>query len=221
MSDQKKVKGHCPKCGPDRSALVKGEYRQSSSEEVDGGRYSVVFSETYRILECAGCDTAYCQRTVWCSEWGDPQDPGYEITYWPSTTKRPAPAWIDAEIDGDLRRILIEVYSALNNEMPILAAIGIRTAFDRATELLKIDPNLTFKQKLDTLVSEGMLSSSEHKATAALIDAGSAAAHRGWLPEESALLTMISILEAFLYREFVVKAGIDDLVSAIPARRAV
>lgn len=220
MSEPKKIKGHCPKCGPDRSAFVKGELRQSSSAEVDGGQYSVDFSETYRILECAGCDTAYCQRVLWCSEWGDAQDPGYEITYWPSTTKRQAPNWIDADIDHDLQRILVEVYSALNNDMPILAAVGIRTAFDRATELLKIDPDLTFKQKLDMLVKEGLLSSSERRATAALVDAGSAAAHRGWVPEESSLQTMISILEAFLHREFVVKGGIEELVSAIPARRS-
>lgn len=219
MTNKKTARGHCPDCGPDRAASVAGEIRRASSENIDG-MYTVEFSDTYRLLECAGCGTAYCQRVRWCSEWGDAQDPGYEETYWPSTTMRKIPDWIEAGIDHDLERILNEVYGALNNEMPILAAIGIRTAFDRATELLNIDPNLTFKDKLDKLVKEGKLTSTDRASIAALIDAGSAAAHRGWRPADSDLITMISILEAFLHKEFVVKAGLAELVSSIPARHS-
>lgn len=214
------TKGHCPSCGPNRTAAVRGQHRKESSEEVDGGRNSVEFSETYSILQCAGCDEIYCERVLWCSEWGDPHDPGYETTYWPSTVSRKPPSWIDGAIDEDMHRILVEVYGALNNEMPILAAIGIRTAFDRATELLGIDHNANFNKKLDTLVADGRLSSNDRKALAALVDAGSAAAHRGWRPDAAALTTMITILESFLQKEFVSKAGLDSLVSSIPARRA-
>lgn len=215
------IKCHCPKCGEDRKAVVRGEYRQSSSEEVNGGRNSIEFSETYRILECGGCETLFCQRVLWCSEGGDyfDSDSQYERTYWPSTAKWQPPKWMEAEIDQDLHHILVEVYAAINNGMPVLAAIGIRTAFDRATELLKIDTALPFKTKLDELVKQGMLGAGDRAALAALVDAGSAAAHRGWKPDEPALLTMIRILETFLNKEFVLKAGLDQLVSSIPARR--
>ena len=162
----------------------------------------------------------YCQKSIYCSEWGDGHDPESYLkrTYWPSTTICQPPDWIDASIDRDLQVILGEVYLAINNEMPILTAIGVRTAFDRGMELLGIDPALRFEQKLDCLRDKGILSVNERKTLAALVDAGSAAAHRGWVPSEELLLTMIRILEAFLYKEFVLPLGLDQLVSSVPRR---
>jgi hypothetical protein len=156
---------------------------------------------------------------MWCSEWGNSQDPGYEIRFWPPPIKRQAPSWIDADIDRTLQRILIEVYSALNNEMTILATIGIRAAFDRATELLNISPALSFKDKLDTLAREGMLSPSDRNSIAAVMDVGSTAVLVGGRSSDDGLLAVISMLEAFLYKEFVLKAGLAELVSFGPARR--
>lgn len=82
------VKCHCPKCGPGRKAYVRGEHCRTSSQQIDGGNFSVDFSETYRILECAGCETLFCQRTDYCSEWGDPWD---EDSYFRTVTGRRRP----------------------------------------------------------------------------------------------------------------------------------
>lgn len=215
------LRSHCPNCGPDRKAYIRGQHQQSSTDEFENGRYIVEFVETYRILECAGCETLYCQRTVWCSE-ADPHDPngGADLTYWPSTTQWQPPKWMDHKIDGNLHRILTEVYTAFNSNMPILAAIGVRTAFDRASELLGIDTEISFKQKLQKLQAKGMISGNDNAALSALIDAGSAAAHRGWQPSERDLSTMVQILEAFVHKEIVLSVEIGGLVSAIPKRQS-
>lgn len=99
-----------------------------------------------------------------------------------------------------------------------MAAIGVRTAFDRATELLGIDPATSFERKLDRLSALGMLGANDRATLAALVDAGSAAAHRGWKPTHEALSTMLHILEGFVHKEFVLKRGVGDLVSSIPPK---
>jgi hypothetical protein len=50
-----------------------------------------------------------------------------------------------------LDRFFADTYVALNNDLRILAAIGIRTAFDRASQLLGIAPEKTFADKLGEL----------------------------------------------------------------------
>ena len=54
----------------------------------------------------------------------------------------------------------------------------MRTAFDRASELLGVNPAKTFAEKLTDLVSRGHIGSSEKDTLDTLTDAGSAAAHR-------------------------------------------
>jgi Domain of unknown function (DUF4145) len=68
----------------------------------------------------------------------------------------------------------------------VLAAIGLRTAFDRASELLGIDPNKTFAGKLSQLVVDGHIGSTEKASLDVLTDAGGAAAHRGWKTQSKA-----------------------------------
>lgn len=131
---------------------------------------------------------------------------------------RQPPVWMDGDIDGDLHSILVKLYTAINNDMPILASIGMRTAFDRATALLGIAPSLRFDEKLDCLKKDGLLGDKDHKIVGTLVDAGSAAAHRGWKPPLDRILTMVGILEAFLHKEFVLKAEFEELVSSVPPK---
>jgi Domain of unknown function (DUF4145) len=81
--------------------------------------------------------------------------------------------------------------------------MGARTIFDRASELLRIDSALTFKEKLDQLQNKGHISASERAQLDILTHAGSAAAHRGWKPTADQLNTVMSIVETFVHRKFV------------------
>jgi hypothetical protein len=47
--------------------------------------------------------------------------------------------------------MLDEAYAAFHNDLPVLAAIALRTAFDASTEILGIHPALGFEEKLDAL----------------------------------------------------------------------
>lgn len=220
------IRGHCPECGPDRLADIVGHH--SKREEDD--RNGVWGQIDYRILHCRGCEAVYFQTDSIFSEDEDfeidPRSGEYEsfmphkIAYWPAPSKRRQPEWSGGllAIDSDLDSLVDEIYTALNGDLRVLAAIGIRTAFDRASELLGVDAAKTFGEKLAGLVQLGKISESERDSLDILTDAGSAAAHRGWKPDPKELDTMMNIIEAFLYRNFVLDAAAVRLKQSFPGK---
>jgi len=220
------IKAHCPDCGPERKVYVRGKHVVHSSER----NSPIASSDTGMILECCGCGKVFFRRDFWFSEWeqlvdnpdtGQPEmQGGVETTYWPAPVQRKPPEWIDKvkRADRVLGQLLTEMYAALNNDLRVLAAIGARTAFDRSSELLGVQSTLGFDQKLNELVSMGKIGDSERATLEVLVDAGSAAAHRGWAPKAKELTTMMAIVEAFLYREFVLGDRLKKLKVAVPPK---
>jgi hypothetical protein len=132
--------------------------------------------------------------------------------------RRWAPEWIDRLEDKVLSDLLGELYGAFNSGYGVLAAIGVRTAFDRATKTLGIDPDLTFADKLKKAESEKYIGGREKNALSVVVDAGSAAAHRGWRPTDDNLAAMLDALESFLHREFVINRKLVAIKDTIPPR---
>ena len=182
------------------------------------------------ILECCGCERIYFRRDYWFSEWdtigddpitGEPRlEGGIETVYWPAPVRRQRPNWLEKieESERGLGKLLDEMYAALDNDLRVLAAIAARTVFDRASQLLGVDPAIGFKKKLDSLGADGRISCHEKEILQVLMDAGSAAAHRGWRPRVDELGTMVEVLESFLHRSFVLGDGIAKLKASVPAR---
>ena len=52
-----------------------------------------------------------------------------------------------------------------------------------------------------------------------LTDAGTAAAHRGWKPTDGQLSTVMSLVETFLHRKFILKSKVKQLKGQIPRRK--
>lgn len=179
------------------------------------------------ILECCGCEEVYFRKDFWFSEWetifddpmtGEPRmEGGVETSYWPAPVRRKRPKWLE-KTDRDLGKLLNEMYSALDNDLCVLAAIAARTVFDRASQLLGVDAADSFKEKLDRLSADGKISGDEKGILHVLVDAGSAAAHSGWRPQVDELSTMIDVVESFLHRSFIVGGGIKKLKASVPAK---
>lgn len=102
-----------------------------------------------------------------------------------------------------LKDALGELYGALENDLNTLASIGIRTTFDIASELLGVKPELTFTKKLDKLVELGHIGVVDRDRLDALVDAGSASAHRGWKPSQDEVSIMADVLEHFIHAAIV------------------
>jgi hypothetical protein len=219
-----RVKGHCPSCGPDRWATIKGSHSRYQSED------NVWYNVNHRILECPACDEIYHQTESTFSE-------DFDITqnqvtgeaewvfqsryeHWPPPAKRKRPDWLSRlpTIDTELYRLLDEVYTALETQLSVLAAVGIRTTFDRGSELLGIDPAKTFREKLDDLQDQGFIGDTERDSLQLMTEAGNASAHRGWRPTDEQLDTMLQLIESFVHRNFMLRHDISVLRNAIPAR---
>jgi hypothetical protein len=227
MPEPETTKGHCPTCGAERYADIVCQHVEKSENEETG----IWGERTFYILKCRGCEAVYFRKDHQHSEeWDHDHNPRtgevetyypVQTTYYPALSKRSVPDWNWrlSIIDHDLDALTTELYRALDADVSVLAAVGVRTVFDRASQLLGIDPELNFAEKLEALVRSGAIGTGERDNLKALTDAGSAAAHRGWKPSLTALNTMMSILENFLYRNFILKGDAASLSEAIPARR--
>ena len=215
-------KGHCPQCGPGIHADIVAEHEEQY-DSVD-----MLAIDCYYILRCCGCKTMYVLNVYESSEdiiyEHDPETdqtepkPAPRLTYWPSPTKRRRPEWLIKIDDPDLRHVLNEVYKALDADLHILAAIGVRTALDRTFVLLGVEESLKFYEKLNKLVEKSIINENEKSLLETLTDAGSAAAHRGWKPEPEQLTTLIDAMETFLYRVFVIGREVNAIKEKIPPR---
>jgi hypothetical protein len=133
------------------------------------------------------------------------------INYWPALAKRSFPEWmsvvgIDANGVEKLDEALIELYKALNSDLYILAAIGIRMSFDVASNLLGIDESMPFRDKINELELIGKIGPQDRVRLSSLVEAGNASAHRGWKPSADDLNAMMDALEYFIHEAFVVPA---------------
>ncbi|MFC0385136.1 DUF4145 domain-containing protein [Muricoccus vinaceus] len=169
------------------------------------------------ILQCKECDYVFAQTDdTWSEAYSHHDEDGqehYELEhmydYWPALSKRDKPEWIgDNSISGvkdvdALHTAMMELYGALNSNLPMLSAIGIRTCFDVASELLEVDPALTFVEKLDALMEAKHIREVDRKRLEVAVEAGNASAHRGWKPTANDLATTMTILEHFIFDAFV------------------
>lgn len=206
-------KAHCASCGGMRNCGIRASFGEGHSSR----EYS--WHRQWIILQCLGCETVFLQtvdtnsedRFEYYDENGDPvSEDTEELAYWPPLLRRQMPEWIfpSGQISGDdkadkLSAPLRELYKALNADLLILSAIGARTCFDAASEYLGVDPALTFAEKLDALAAESHISMDDRSGLEVLVDAGSASAHRGWVPTVDEVNTMIDTLERFLKRSIV------------------
>lgn len=227
MSDEnpKRVKGDCPSCGKDRWAHVHGE-RQISWDDDDNPIWT---RDTYRLLECAGCEKIYYQHISVFSEDYEHKGPHGELVYvpttvyFPSLSKRDRPDWLSVmprHIDGgDMVALFDSLYTAIDHDLLVLAASGIRTVFDLAIAEIGIDPAITFAEKIEALKAQGRIGQYEQDDITTMVDAASAAMHRGWQPSLEELDTMMTTLERFIHHTFMLKERAAQLREKVPPKQ--
>lgn len=197
--------GHCPRCGPDRI----GDIIASHQERWFDKDALVGATVNFRILKCRGCQMVYFQKESRPEEQflGEHKIHKPQVTNWPSP---PAPDWVHQLDDGTIQNLLREVYGAVSAGHRVLAAIGARTALDRAMVMIGAKAP-TFKGKLEELRDKGVIGKQEIEMLFKLVDAGSAAAHRAWMPKPLELTTLIDGIKSFLHRTLVLKNAVDTM----------
>ena len=113
-----------------------------------------------------------------------------------------------------------EVYVAVDHGLVVLAAIGARTLLDRAMLLKVKDPKNGFQGKLAAMVAAGHMGREEKDKFLVIADAGSAAAHRAHVPSAKTLDSVLTAVEALLYRLYVLPGEVKEVEASTPKRSA-
>lgn len=229
-AEPEKTKAHCPRCDGERSCNVVGE-ADRPWHWTDGRNYHEG-GTTHRLLECRGCEAIFYWRSSW-------DDSDFDVEFdedgesrlvsivrtetYPQPEKKarkPDWVWSIAKKDSQLEKILTEVYDAVERRSNILAATGLRTAFDRAVSYHAVDENQPLAAKVKALQERGFIGATEADILNTVVDAGSAAAHRAWNPTDEQLGQLLQALEHFIHRTVVVGEKVLEVKALIPQRGA-
>jgi hypothetical protein len=127
------------------------------------------------------------------------------------------PEWL-TKLPNNAQLLMREVHLAMGAELYALSAMGIRAVVDViSVDLLAGDAG-SFNAKIDGLAKAGHLSPSQHNALNAVVDAGNAAAHRGFVPTRDAALAMLDAVEVVLKTAYVLPGAAQSLQAMTPKR---
>lgn len=131
--------------------------------------------------------------------------------------RRQKPDWFD-QMPDSCRGLLSEVYAALSQDLRALASMGVRAVIDTVSVDM-VGDLASFELKLSALKDKGHISETERSILAAAIDAGSASAHRGYVPTREDLGTLLDILEHLLRAHYILPRAAEKLKLSTPPRK--
>jgi hypothetical protein len=118
-----------------------------------------------------------------------------------------------------MKELLNEIYVALHSDSRRLALMGTRTLVDMLM-LEEVRDVGTFDAKLKALLDKGVISDRNREVLSAALDAGSAAAHRGYKPGREEIEAVLDIVENVLQATHHLSQVADELRKKIPPRPA-
>jgi predicted transport protein len=213
----------CNDCKRKTNHFIRGEYRKADEDK----GAPVSYHQRLVMIECCGCEHLALVKTTHCSEDyhydRDPISgetivvPEWDEAIYPPVTYRVVPAWFEDLPDPTLREISNEIYKSLQSESHFLATFGSRTLIDRLI-VLTVGDKGNFVKGLAALQEEGKISQHERDILEPVLQAGHAAAHRGWAPTKEQLTTILDTVEGLIHRLLVLPKLAEELEEAVPGR---
>lgn len=191
-----KEKVLCPgSCKNVTNHIVLAEYKTSG----DAYNGAIQWWSTYQIIQCQGCETISFRESSSCSEDFDPSTGKMEetVTLYPDRLagREPINGYDDFPIKT--ARIYLETIKSLNNQTPILAAIGLRALIESIC-LEQKTKSKNLAGGIDELASMGLLSKKQADFLHNHRFMGNAAAHEIISPEPQHLVAALDIAETLL-----------------------
>lgn len=116
-----------------------------------------------------------------------------------------------------MKEIVGEIYAALHSGSRRLALVGTRTLVDMLL-LEEVGDVGTFDQKLKALRDKGAISERNREVLSTVLNAGSAAAHRGYKPAREDLEVVMDVVENVLQSTHHLVRVAEELRKKIPER---
>jgi hypothetical protein len=210
-----KVRAQCNECGGERNHSILHSEKTSWSSDEDG----TSGSDTYDMLRCLGCDNIKLLHTSRFSEDGSPT-----INYFPPAIFRKQPEWLNelfanvaATEEAFVYALLLEIYSALQNNQPHLAAMGIRSLLERIM-IAKVGDRGTFSNNISEFEAKGFVSHIQRERLETILEAGHATIHRSFTPSHTDLITLVNITESIVETVFLHEEQVARLRKRVPTR---
>jgi hypothetical protein len=188
--------------------------KTSWSEEDHG----VSGADRYETLKCCGCEQIKLRHTSWFSEDDEPT-----INYFPAAIFRRRPDWF-AELwmelsggDDFVETLLKEIYVALQNNLPSLAAMGVRALLERVM-ISKTGDQGTFAANMAAFEKLGFVSRIQRERVEAILEAGHATIHRSFTPSTTDVITLVDIAEHIVETVYLHESKIAALNKRVPPR---
>lgn len=166
------------------------------------------------IVECCGCENL---AFVKMEHFSEDHDQDWDQTIFPPVAYRPLPDWFEDLPDETIKLIFEEIYKSLQTESYYLATFGSRTLIDRLIVLTVGDVG-NFAKGFKALQDRQMLSQHERDILQPVVDAGHAAAHRGWAPGKALMSIILDTVEGLVHRLLVLPKLTEELKEAVPGR---
>jgi hypothetical protein len=201
---------HCNECRRNTWHKLLKEARDDGSEPYDGD-IRIWWHIVHQMFECCGCKSVVVRRSHEFSEWDYP-----DVRLFPPPVSRHKPEWFD-QIPVSLRSLLAEIYNSLDADTRALPLMGARALLDMVI-VDKVGDAGTFADKLKKLQSQGFISQKNREILDAALDAGSAAAHRGYAPKLAEVHAVMDIVENLLQAIYVLDKIAVEIKKSTPAR---
>jgi hypothetical protein len=138
------------------------------------------------------------------------------VQYFPPPVARLKPNWFDA-LPRDLRKLLSEIYRSLDADTRALPMMGARAVLDRVI-VDTIGDVGSFEQKLKKLEAERHISAKGREILDVALDAGNAAAHRGYAPTVKNVHSVMDIVENLVHSTYVLESVAKEIKRDTPPR---
>jgi hypothetical protein len=184
---------YCNKCGNETAHAIVGQCK-SQSEDLLEDSSRILFSDTSSLLQCKVCNKTQLRVSHWNSE-----NEHSGVEFYPAHAKHKPPQWLD-ELPTEYSDLAREIYTAVDMGSYTLALMGARCLLDIFISRHTPDLN-SFKKKLEELVKLGALSAKQTEILMPTFDAGSAAAHRGFKPSASNVITALQVVENLIQQD--------------------
>jgi len=222
---------HCNTChGIRRHAVLHKEdntWEDQLADINDPDQIEAIYGgDVYELLKCCGCGGISFRHTEYYP--GETAANGTPVKHedsYPKPASRPKPSWTKGLMwaakyrDNFIGEILDEIYTALNNNAPRLATMGIRALIEHIM-IDKVGDNGKFKDNLKKFKAQGFLSDNDHDTIKRTIDVGHAAMHRNYCPPSSDLQIILDVTENLIEPIYINPKKTIMITDRVPPRES-